>query len=591
MKKRSDEQLLRAWSRDRCERSFRALTERYADLVFGTAARRLADRNLAEEVSQNVFITLAKKAGQLKGENGIGGWLFKATVLEAAGIRRSESRRDKRMRELTDLDETLRSVGGESMAGDALEIVDDGLAGLNADDRDALIARYFNGASYEEMAQGAGRSESACRKQVSRALRKLAKVLEGRGVRVSTTVLAAGLGALMSTKAPAGLAGTCAGGAITAAGGAVAPGISATIVTAMTTSKMTGVLVIGGVLLLVSTGAGYVAGRTEAKNEAHRSGAAWPDSSGPTRSQRVDSLRPLLGRGGAVESKVEATITRLKNELRGTSWGMAVEVGVPIVEGLISSEMEEALALCDRSGDEKLRKMMSLVLNVHWGKIDGLAATDHMLNLEDRAERHPALHQVLASWAEIDPRSALAWQNSLLKKKDLPVDEFAAGSLEGAILGVWAKSEMDSAWDWYEAMTPDRQKMALHALEDLVEEPEHREALALRIAGIGDEKLRSRVAEEIGGAWAQIEPAAAAAWLESVEFQDPMLRLRVAMEIGEEWFDTDPEKAAGWLWPMLPEAMHLEFIQELAETPVWKNEEARAAWLAERGYNLDGTKR
>jgi|TARA_B110000116_G_scaffold228236_1_gene209509 hypothetical protein len=33
-----------------------------------------------EEVSQNVFITLAKKAGSLKAENGIGGVLLLATA-------------------------------------------------------------------------------------------------------------------------------------------------------------------------------------------------------------------------------------------------------------------------------------------------------------------------------------------------------------------------------------------------------------------------------------------------------------------------------------------------------------------------------
>jgi DNA-directed RNA polymerase specialized sigma24 family protein len=64
MKPRNDEQLLRAWSRDRCKESFRALAERYANLVYGTAARRMADRQLAEEVSQNVIITLAKGGGE-----------------------------------------------------------------------------------------------------------------------------------------------------------------------------------------------------------------------------------------------------------------------------------------------------------------------------------------------------------------------------------------------------------------------------------------------------------------------------------------------------------------------------------------------
>ena len=76
MSERNDEELLRGWSRERCEEAFRSLVERYADLVYGTALRRTGDRLAAEEVAQNVFVALARKAERIDGTGGLGGWLL-----------------------------------------------------------------------------------------------------------------------------------------------------------------------------------------------------------------------------------------------------------------------------------------------------------------------------------------------------------------------------------------------------------------------------------------------------------------------------------------------------------------------------------
>lgn len=594
MKNRNDEQLLRAWSKDRCEESFGALVERYTDLVFGTAARRMIDRQLAEEVSQNVFITLAKKAGQLKGANGIGGWLFKATVLEAAGVRRSESRRNERMRELKELEDTLRSVGGEAMGGEALEIVDEGLAGLGAADRNVLITRFFNGVSYEKMALASGRSESACRKQVSRAMQKLAELLEDRGVRVSTTVLAAGLGAIMTTRAPAELAGTCASGAIGATAGVAAPGILTIILTAMTTTKITSVLVLGGVLLLVSTGAGYVAGRGDAREEA--ANAASKASLEETRKSsrkggddRSEASPASLRKTSADETRIATILNNLKKKLRGKGWDQAMEAGVPLVAGLMGSDMEKAFAVMSGEKNNSLRQTVQAILYRRWAALDGPAAIDHAMKQEDEFTRKVALGQGVPAWGAVDPQGALAWHQAMMNQDELPVDELTANRMMGAILRGWSQTDMSAAWDRYEALSSDQQRAALSSMDNLVADERYREAMVARVAVIEDEKLRSQVVQEVGEVWARTDPEAAVEWFDTIEFADPMLRLRAGMEIGEEWFEKDAVAAATWLWPMVPEQMQSRFVGQLAQGPFGQDREALNSWLAERGFNVDGT--
>jgi predicted alpha-1,6-mannanase (GH76 family) len=55
--------------------AFIALVDRYAALVTGVAMRKTGDRQTAEEVAQNSFAILARKAGQLTGRKDLAGWL------------------------------------------------------------------------------------------------------------------------------------------------------------------------------------------------------------------------------------------------------------------------------------------------------------------------------------------------------------------------------------------------------------------------------------------------------------------------------------------------------------------------------------
>ncbi|MEQ2006224.1 MAG: sigma-70 family RNA polymerase sigma factor [Limisphaerales bacterium] len=87
----TDSELLAALRNGGREEAFRALVARHLGLVFGLAMRRTGQRVLAEDISQNVFAALSKRAAKLRAEPTIAGWLHRATMIECADALRRHS--------------------------------------------------------------------------------------------------------------------------------------------------------------------------------------------------------------------------------------------------------------------------------------------------------------------------------------------------------------------------------------------------------------------------------------------------------------------------------------------------------------------
>src|SRR5262245_37081541 len=93
MKGLSDIELLEAYAGQRSEEAFREVVERHVDFVYSAALRQLRNPHLAEEATQSAFIALAGKAGQLRRQTIIAGWLQRAVHFAALKLQRSEARR------------------------------------------------------------------------------------------------------------------------------------------------------------------------------------------------------------------------------------------------------------------------------------------------------------------------------------------------------------------------------------------------------------------------------------------------------------------------------------------------------------------
>lgn len=187
----SDQQLLRRYLAGDAN-AFATIVRRYQCLVFASAFRRLrGDRHAAEDVAQAVFILLAQRAGQLAQVDApLAGWLHRTAGYAALNAARMARRRARHEKAVIQMNPTHR----ESRHTTALEgLIDEAIDRLSTIDRSAVLARYVQGHSLEQVAVLLGVSVQAARKRVQRALEKLRKRLVRRNAEVTVLAIAAAL--------------------------------------------------------------------------------------------------------------------------------------------------------------------------------------------------------------------------------------------------------------------------------------------------------------------------------------------------------------------------------------------------------------
>src|SRR5581483_6557721 len=188
---KTDQELLRDYMHGAAEGGFDALVQRHLDLVVGTACRGLNDAAAAEEITQNVFIALARKAVWLMGQPSLAAWLHKTTLLEVRHFWRGELRRRKREKVAAELGTTMKDE--DSLLTSLRGELDEGLLELRESERQALVLRYLEGLSYRDMGQRLGAREDAVRMRTDKALGRLTQYFRRRGYAVpaiSATVAA-----------------------------------------------------------------------------------------------------------------------------------------------------------------------------------------------------------------------------------------------------------------------------------------------------------------------------------------------------------------------------------------------------------------
>ncbi|PYM11316.1 MAG: hypothetical protein DME18_14310 [Verrucomicrobia bacterium] len=209
-----DRELVTAYAARGSETAFRALVTRHVHLVYATAFRQVGDAGLAEEITQNVFIALARKAPRLAGLETLAGWLHRTAILEAKARIRSELRRDRREEMAAEIAALERD--GTSPLDPLVPLLDEGLLNLRAGDRLALVLRFLEERSLRDVGAALGVDEDAARKRVSRALDRLAGFFRQRGFAVPAGAGCAALLAGTTLALPAGLAASAANAGLAA---------------------------------------------------------------------------------------------------------------------------------------------------------------------------------------------------------------------------------------------------------------------------------------------------------------------------------------------------------------------------------------
>jgi len=203
----NDMDLLRNYGQQVSETAFASLVERHVNLVYSAALRHVGIAAHAEEITQAVFIILARKAASLRPDTVLEAWLYETTRLASLSFLRGERRRQFREQEAY-MQSTQPESTDAAFWHRLAPLLDEAMAKLGKKDREAVVLRYFSDKNLSEVAAAMKTTEAAAQSRVHRAVQKLRKFFTKRGVDSTTAIIAGAISANSVQAAPVGLAKT-----------------------------------------------------------------------------------------------------------------------------------------------------------------------------------------------------------------------------------------------------------------------------------------------------------------------------------------------------------------------------------------------
>lgn len=179
LESRRDKRLVRAL-RARDEDAFSELVQVHQHKVFNIVFRILGDKQEAEDVAQEVFITVFKHIDQFRGEAKFSTWLYRIATNHARNrIKYLARRARKKHQDIQDTPEgdVLQNPLGTAPArpdrqAQAVElevIIQEGLQQLGAEHREIVVLRDIENLSYIEISEITGLAEGTVKSRLFRA--------------------------------------------------------------------------------------------------------------------------------------------------------------------------------------------------------------------------------------------------------------------------------------------------------------------------------------------------------------------------------------------------------------------------------------
>jgi uncharacterized protein (TIGR03435 family) len=248
-----DMELVREYASSGSEEAFAALVSRHINLVYSVALRGVGNPHQAEEICQAVFIILARKAVRLPQATVLSGWLYETARLTAANYLRRESRRARREQEAQM--QSLSDQPEPDMWVQIAPLLEQAMAQLNHQDRNAVVLRFFEARSLQEVGACLGTNEGAAKMRVNRAVGKLRSFFLRRGVTLSAAALGGAISAHSVDAAPVGLVASISAAALkgTAASTSTLALIKTTLKIMAWTKAKTAMVIGAGLLLAAGT--------------------------------------------------------------------------------------------------------------------------------------------------------------------------------------------------------------------------------------------------------------------------------------------------------------------------------------------------
>lgn len=163
--------------------AFAIIVDRYHDRYARYAAQLVGNREDAEEALQDAFVRAYRALARYEERERFGGWLLRIVVNECRTVAARRRRHDTRF---PDLDTASWAIAERDAAAEhpaelaALrEELARALARLPVEQREALLLKYAEELSYEEISAITGAGTSALKMRVKRACARLREILQG----------------------------------------------------------------------------------------------------------------------------------------------------------------------------------------------------------------------------------------------------------------------------------------------------------------------------------------------------------------------------------------------------------------------------
>jgi RNA polymerase sigma factor (sigma-70 family) len=524
-----DAEFLREFAANGSHDAFATLVKRHGPMAHGIAMRVLSSHHDAQDVTQAVFILLARDAEKLASRPSVAGWIY--TVARRIALNAHKSRERRQRREQTAMEHSTITTTRDPVQGATFRReLDTAIERLPERYRQPLLLAHLEGVPLHEVAKRLALHPDTLRTRLSRARVKLRELLRRRGVEVASVTA---LGSLLTAELKAsstftpGIASTLLDGAI--GGAAVSPHVlelvakaastSTTFLTTLTLLMKTKTTSIAIFLAVLATGGATL--HLKYRSETTAAAPASPVSS--VSSARKQTMKPR---------KIAA-----RNSLYGLSRN---EFRLQVYQVLLSAEDERLSLIRERLGmdlsDDAYRK--------------AVAAYGYQIRPEKLYE------ELLKQWMIEDPRSVTLWANGL---KGSVGNEHIRSALaawlatDEATARAWAEENLEA--DWLTAAQKEAESIKLKpkplSLAEITGRLDevHRSLKAITDSDQESITARNSMGDELSRLireWAVQDPAAAVKF--GTEHYGEMLKLDwTLLPLIVRWGQLDPDAALQWV--------------------------------------------
>ena len=181
LKTLSDEELLGLITQRRSE-ALEVLYDRYAGAIFSLAVRMLRDAGAAEEVTQDAFFNVWRRASSYRPDRGeVTAWLFSIGHHRVVDEVRRRRRREERQ-VFQDMELMRQPDEAGNPAKQAVQMllrgeIEVALSALRQEQREVVVLAYYGGLTHSEIAKRLGNPLGTVKTRMRLGLKKLREVL------------------------------------------------------------------------------------------------------------------------------------------------------------------------------------------------------------------------------------------------------------------------------------------------------------------------------------------------------------------------------------------------------------------------------